>query len=68
MLESLRRDYQNERFGKKAFLILGAILLVIGVFLMIEGQLLGDRTIPAAIVSTIVGIIFVTSGTKAKKS
>ena len=53
---------------EKAFLVLGAILLVIGISLMIEGQILGDRTIPAAIVSTVVGIVFITSGTKAKKS
>jgi predicted tellurium resistance membrane protein TerC len=53
---------------EKAFLVLGAILLVIGISLMIEGQILGDRTIPAAIVSTIVGISFLLSGTKTKKS
>jgi len=55
---------------EKAFLLFGAILLVIGVFLMIEGQILGDRTIPAAIVSTVVGIacILLAGGAKAKKS
>ena len=41
---------------EKAFLVLGAILLVIGFFLIIEGQILGDRTIPAAVASTVVGI------------
>ena len=54
----------------KAFLVLGAILLVIGFSLMIEGQILGDRTIPAAVASTTVGIacLLAAVGTKAKKS
>ena len=55
---------------EKAFLVLGAILLVIGFFLMIEGQILGDRTIPAAVASTVMGIacILIASGAKARKS
>ncbi len=53
-----------------AFLVLGAILLVIGISLMIEGQILGDRTIPAAVASTVVGIacILAAVGAKTKKS
>ena len=55
---------------KKAFLVVGAILLVIGFILIIEGQILGDRTIPAAVASTVVGIacILAAIGAKAKKS
>ena len=55
---------------EKAFLVLGAILVVIGISLIIEGQILGDRTIPAAVASTVVGIacILAAIGTKAKKS
>ena len=55
---------------EKAFLVLGAILLVIGFFLIIEGQILGDRTIPAAVFSTIMGIacILIAGGAKARKS
>ena len=53
----------------KAFLLLGAILVVAGLLLMIEGQILGDRTIPAAVASTLVGIacISVAIGTQTKK-
>lgn len=55
------------------FLILGIIgfsSLVFGFFLMIEGQILGDRTIPAAVASIIMGItcILIAGGAKAKKS
>ena len=53
---------------ENVFLVLGAILVLIGVSLLIEGQILGDRTIPASIVSTIVGIVFLIAGKKAKKS
>ena len=54
---------------EKAFLLFGAILLVIGFFLMIEGQILGDRTIPAAVASTVVGIASIlASVAQAKKS
>jgi len=50
--------------------VLGISLCLIGVFLMVEGSILGERTIPAAIVSMIVGIacILIASGAKAKKS
>ena len=53
----------------KAFLVLGAILVVIGISLIIEGQILGDRTVPAAVASTVIGIacILLASKTKAKK-
>ena len=55
---------------KKAFLVLAAILLVIGFFLIIEGQILGDRTIPAGVASTVMGIacFLIGSRAKAKKS
>ena len=55
---------------EKAFLVFGAILLVIGFFLIIEGQILGDRTIPAGVASTVVGIacILLAGGAKARKS
>ena len=53
----------------KAFLVLGAILLVIGFSLIIEGQILGDRTIPAAVASTVIGIASIlASVAQAKKS
>ena len=42
--------------------------MLIGISLLIEGQILGDRTIPASIASTIVGIAFLIAGKKAKKS
>ena len=53
---------------EKVYLVIGVILLLVGAFLMIEGSILGDRTIPAAIVSTIVGISFIIGRIKAKKS
>jgi hypothetical protein len=48
--------------------VLGISLCVIGIFLMVEGSILGERTIPAAIVSTLVGIcLFATSGARLLK-
>ncbi len=52
----------------KAFIALGVLMMATATFLMVEGQILGERTIPAAIVSMIVGIISITIGAKAKKS
>jgi predicted tellurium resistance membrane protein TerC len=54
----------------KTFLVLGAILVVIGISLIIEGQILGDRTIPAAVASTVIGIacILAAIGSKARKA
>jgi len=41
---------------------------VIGIFLIVEGSILGERTIPAAIVSTLVGIcLFAPSGARLLK-
>jgi len=51
-----------------ALIALGVVVMAIAAFLMVEGQILGERTIPAAIVSMIVGIILIASGAKAKKS
>jgi len=55
---------------ERAFLVLGAILVVIGISLIIEGQILGDRTIPAAVALTTIGIacILIAGGAKARKS
>jgi hypothetical protein len=44
---------------KKALFVLGIILALIGAVLMIEGSILGERTIPAAVVSVIVGICLI---------
>jgi len=55
----------------KAFIALGVLMMAIAALLMVEGSILGERTIPAAIASMIVGIISITIGTiggKAKKS
>jgi len=56
--------------GKPVLFVLGILLALIGAFLMIEGSILGKRTIPAAITSGIVGIsLMATSSTwKSKKS
>jgi hypothetical protein len=49
--------------------VLGISLCVIGICLMVEGSILGERTIPAAIVSTLVGIcLFATSGARLLKT
>jgi predicted tellurium resistance membrane protein TerC len=55
---------------EKVFLVLGAILVVIGLLLLIEGQVLGDKTIPAAVASTVIGIasILAAIGARARKS
>ena len=55
---------------KKALFALGIIMVLIGAFLMIEGSILGERTIPAAVILVIVGICIITtsSAQKVKKS
>jgi hypothetical protein len=48
--------------------VLGISLCVIGIFLIVEGSILGERTIPAAIISTLVGIsLIATSGVRLLK-
>lgn len=55
------RKYEN------ALLILGVLLIVISTFLMVEGQILGDSTIPAAILLMLVGLsLTITTRRKAK--
>ena len=44
-----------------ALLVAGLVSVVVGAFLMIEGTILGDRTLPAAIVATIVGVVLIAS-------
>lgn len=51
-----------------ALLVLGVLMMAIAPLLMVEGHILGERTIPAAIVSLIVGISLITTSRKAKKS
>ena len=41
---------------EKVSLILGILLMVIGISLIVEGQILGERTIPASIALTLVGM------------
>jgi len=55
---------------KKVLFIIGIILALIGAVLMIEGSILGERTIPAAIMIGIVGICLIATSPpwKAKKS
>ena len=55
---------------KKVLFVLGIILALIGAALMIEGSILGERTIPAAVVLGIVGICLIATSSpwKVKKS
>ena len=55
---------------KKVLFVLGIILALIGAAIMIEGSILGERTIPAAIVIVIVGICLIATSSprKIKKS
>jgi hypothetical protein len=55
---------------KKVLFVLGIILALIGAAIMIEGSILGERTIPAAIVIGIVGICLIatSSARNVKKS
>ena len=54
----------------KVLFVIGIILALIGAALMIEGNILGERTIPAAIVIVIVGICLIATSSqrKSKKS
>jgi len=55
---------------KKVLFVLGIILALTGVVLMIEGSILGERTIPAAVMLVIVGICLIatSSSRKVKKN
>jgi hypothetical protein len=55
---------------KKVLFVLGIILAIIGAAIMFEGSILGERTIPAAIVLVIVGICLIATSSpwKTKKS
>ena len=55
---------------KKVLFVIGIILALIGIALIIEGSILGERTVPAAIVIVIVGICLIatSSAQKVKKS
>ena len=54
----------------KVLFVIGIILALIGAALMIEGNILGERTIPAAIMIGIVGICLIATSSprKVKKS
>ena len=54
----------------KVLFVIGIILALIGAALMIEGSILGERTIPAAIVIVIIGICLIATSSprKVKKS
>ena len=51
---------------EKAFLLVGIILWVIGISLLIEGQILGDRTIPASIALVLIGMTLIFTGRQRK--
>jgi sulfite exporter TauE/SafE len=44
---------------KKVLFVIGIILALIGAAIMVEGSILGERTIPAAVVIVIVGICLI---------
>ena len=52
---------------KIATLSFGLLLIIIGTCLMINGNILGTRTIPAAIVTTLTGITITTSAHKPER-
>jgi len=41
---------------KTVLLAIGSMLIIIAVCLMIDGNILGERTVPAGVASTIIGI------------
>ena len=49
---------------KLVLLVFGLILIIIAVCLMIDGNILGERTVPAGIVATITGIGAIASARK----
>ena len=51
---------------KKVLLIIGIILALIGIALIIEGSILGERTIPAAIAIVLVGICLIATSSQWK--
>lgn len=55
---------------RKVLFVLGITLALIGAAIMFEGSILGERTIPAAIVIGIVGICLIATSSpwKVKKS
>ena len=55
---------------KQVLFVLGILLALTGAFIMYDGSILGERTIPAAITMGIVGIILIarSSTLKAQKS
>ena len=54
---------------KQVLFVLGILLALTGAFIMYDGSILGERTIPAAITMGIVGIILIarSSTLKAQK-
>ena len=46
---------------KIAVLLFALVLMIIGACLMIDGNILGPRTVPAAIVTTLTGLTLITS-------
>ena len=55
---------------EKVLFVIGIILALIGTALIIEGSILGERTIPAAVMLVIVGICLIVTSSpwKVKKS
>ena len=52
---------------KIAVLLFALVLMIIGACLMIDGNILGERTVPAAIVTTLTGITILTSARKPER-
>ena len=52
---------------KIATLLIGLALIITGTCLMIEGNILGPRTVPAAIVTTLTGITSITTTHKPER-
>lgn len=51
---------------KKMLFVSGIILALIGAAIMIEGDILGERTIPAAVLIVIVGICLLATSSPRK--
>jgi nicotinamide riboside transporter PnuC len=47
-----------------ALLVIGILFFAVAAFFMIDGQIAGERTIPIAIISTIMGVICVAARRK----
>ena len=52
---------------KLVLLVFGLILIIIAACLMIDGNILGERTVPAGIVTTITGIGAITNARKPER-